>query len=160
MKLKNYWNVIHIELQDLYFDINKLLKGKKKFIIKFFYLYMHKKLNYFFLQLFEKFYNYSNGQLLGNQIKKIKFFKKSKKSYPYTINLLNKKLSKKLNSIDIFYCKNFNLRNYNWLKKFFTIIKPEINYMICTGSWNYINLRKKRIKKKIYRNLIKNSKLD
>jgi hypothetical protein len=32
--------------------------------------------------------------------------------------------------------------------------------MVCTGSWNYINLRKKRIKKKIYRNLIKNSKLD
>jgi hypothetical protein len=31
--------------------------------------------------------------------------------------------------------------------------------MICTDSWNYITIKKKRIKRKIYRNIIKKLKV-
>jgi len=159
LKLKKLWYIDYIYLQQIFTQIEYLINAEKNYNTEYFSIYLHKKLNYYLIYLFNKYLNYSNGQLLKNKIKKIKYFKKSKKSYGYTINILNKNTQKNINSIKYFYCKNFNLRNYNWLKKFFTIINPEINYLICTNSWNYINLKKKRIKRKIYRNLIKNSKL-
>jgi len=159
MKLKKLWYIDYEYLQELFIKIQKLTNKGKVYKTEYFSVYLHKKLNYYFLYLFGKYLNYSNGQLLKNKSKKVKYFKKSKKSYSYTIGVLNRTTGKNIRSIKYFYCKNFNLRNYNWLKKFFTIIKPKINYFICTNSWNYINLKKKRIKKKIYRNLIKNSKL-
>lgn len=159
MKLKNLWYLNYPHLEQLFSDLKYLTDKGKTFKTEYFSVYTHKKLNYFLICLFNKYLNYSNGQLLKHKIKKIKYFKKSKKSYSYTINVLNRNTNKNINSINYFYCKNFNLRNYNWLKKFITIIKPDINYLTCSNSWNYINLKKKRIKKKIYRNLIKNSKL-
>jgi hypothetical protein len=159
MKLKNLWYINYIYLEYLFNNIKYLTDKAVVYKTQYFSVYLHKKLNYFLISIFNKFFNYSNGQLLKHKIKQIKYFKKSKKSYGYTINILNKSSKKNINSINYFYCKNFNLRNYNWLKKFFIIINPDINYFICTNSWNYINLKKKRIKKKIYRNLIKNSKL-
>ena len=119
---------------------------------------MHKKQNYFLFFLYTKYYNYSNGQLLVGRLKTLKYYKKSKKSTALVISQLNKKVYKKLNSINIFYCKNFNFKNYNWIKKYISLISPKINYMICTDSWNYITLKKKRIKRKIYRNIIKKIK--
>jgi len=159
VKLKNELNKNYYLIVNIHKEIKKFINNKNRFAIKYFSVYLHKKLTYYLVGLKTKFFNFSNGQILGKKSNKIKFFKKSKKSYPYVINKLNRKFYKKFKSINIFYCKNFNLRNYNWLKKFFNLIKPKIKYLVCTGSWNYINLKKKRIKRKIYRNLIKNSKL-
>lgn len=52
------------------------------------------------------------GQIVQKKIKGVKFFKKSRKSVGLSINLLNKKFKKYLKSIFIFYCKNYNYKNY------------------------------------------------
>jgi hypothetical protein len=158
MKLKKLWYVDYEHLQKTFNRIQLLADKGRRYKTEYFSVYLHKKLTYCLFYTLNKYLNYSNGQLLRRKIKKIKYFKKSRKSYGYTINYLNKMTRRYIRSIKIFYCKNFNLRNYNWLKKFFIIVKPKIKYFICTNSWNYINLKKKRIKKKIYRNLLKNSK--
>lgn len=158
MKLKKHWITPYLSVKSLYTKIAFLIRKKKKFHIDYFSLYIHKKLNYYLFWLFGRYYNYSNGQLLNNKIKKVKYFKKSKRSYSYIISVLNKKLHWKLSSVNVFYCKNFNLRNYNWIKRYFNTLYPKINYFICSSSWNYITIKKKRIKKKIYRNIIKKSK--
>jgi hypothetical protein len=145
-------------VQTIYNQISCLAWKKKSLGIDYFSLYMHKKQNYFLFFLYTKYYNYSNGQLLVGRLKTLKYYKKSKKSTALVISQLNKKVYKKLNSINIFYCKNFNFKNYNWIKKYISLISPKINYMICTDSWNYITLKKKRIKRKIYRNIIKKIK--
>ena len=159
MKLIKLWYTDYNYLTNLFNKITNLNYKGEKYKTNFFSLYMHKKLTYYLFFITNTYYNLSNGQLLKRIAKKIKYFKKSKKSYGHTINTLNKYSKKKIKTIKHFYCKNFNLRNYNWLKRFFIIINPKIKYFICTNSWNYINLKKKRIKKKIYRNLIKHSKL-
>jgi hypothetical protein len=74
---------------------------------------MHKKLNYFSFFLNKKFYNFSNGQLLKKKAKVAKFYKKSIKSFGFSINTLNKKLTKRFSSVFLFYCKNFNYKNYS-----------------------------------------------
>jgi hypothetical protein len=62
----------------------------------------------------DKLYNISNGQILNYKKKKkiVKFFKKSNNSISGSINLLNKKFKKKLKKIYFFYCKNYNYKNY------------------------------------------------
>ena len=149
-------NHLNLEkLEKLFLQIHNKLTQNKKFNLKFFSIYMHKKLNYYRFLWNNKFYIYTNGQLLKKNAKKIKFYKKSKKSFGYVINTLNKKIKKKLNSIEFFYCKNFNFKNYFWIKKLFTLIKPKINFFLITNSWNYIHKDRRRIKKKIFRNLFK-----
>jgi hypothetical protein len=59
----------------------------------------------------------------------------------------------------LFYCKNFNYKNYSWIKKYFYLINPVIAYTVLSSSWNYINKKRKRVKKKILRNLLKSSKI-
>jgi hypothetical protein len=48
---------------------------------------------------------------------------------------LNKIFKKKLIKIDFFFCKNFNYKNYLWLKKLVSLINPKINFLIITGGW-------------------------
>jgi hypothetical protein len=43
------------------------------------------------------------------------------------------------------------------LKKYTTLIKPTIETLMITRGWTYVHKYKRRIKKKIYRNLIKQS---
>lgn len=130
---------------------------KKKIKINYFALYTHKKLMYFSFLQKNKLFNYSAGQLFGHKLKKIKSFKKSILNYNYTINLLNKKFQKPIKLIQFFFCKNFSLKHYLWLKKFFFLNKVVTEFLIVTHSWNIIKKKKRRIKRKIYKKLLKNS---
>ncbi len=141
-----------------YFKIRKASTNKYIAKLQYFSIYKHKKLNYYQAQFLNKIYNFSSGQILQKKSKRVKSFKKSVHSFGAIINLLNKKLNKKLNSIYLFYIKNFNLSTYLWVKKMFYLIKPKIYYTILTNSWNYIVKHKRRVKKKIFRNLFKQSK--
>lgn len=135
---------------------NNIQKNKKQtFKLPYFSILMHKKLNYF-KYITNKIYIYSSGQLMGNKIKRFKFFKKSTNSHGYTISILNKKLIDNFKSINIFYCKNFNYKNYIWIKKFYFLYKPKINFFLMSSSWNYITKNKKRIKRRVYKKLLKN----
>jgi hypothetical protein len=136
MKLKKLWYTDYSCLAELFLKINSINYRGKKSETSLFSLYMHKKLTYYLFFIANTYYNLSNGQLLRHITKKIKYYKKSNKSYSHTINKLNKYTKKKIKTIEHFYCKNLNLRNYNWIKRFLIIINPQIRYFICTNSWN------------------------
>lgn len=157
MKLINTFDINVNNLYKLYITIHKQQIATKPYLISKFFLYIHKKLHYFNITPTEKQYIFSNGQLLQVRTKLTKFFKKSRKSYGAGITALNKKLKKRLNKIDFFFCKNFNYKNYLWLKKLVSLINPDINNLIITNGWTYVHKYRRRIKKKILRNLIKNS---
>lgn len=58
-------NHLNLEkLEKLFLQIHSKFNQSKKSKIQFFCIFMHKKLNYFFYLLKEKFFIYSNGQLL------------------------------------------------------------------------------------------------
>lgn len=157
MKLqKNYTNNLD-NLFKAYLNIDNYVKKKRKYKLFNFKIYTHKKLQYFNILYKNKQYNYSNGRLLSYKVKRTKFYKKCRKSIGPSINILNKKFKKKLNKIFFFTCKNFNYRHYLWIKKFFNLIKPKITYFLITHNWNYIVKKRRRIKKKIWKNLFKNS---
>lgn len=153
---------LHLNLDNFtrqYYSLHEIAlkkKKSKKIYLEFFNLYAHKKLTYFQFSILNKFYNFSTGQLLRKRIKKLKFFKKSIKNLGLTINILNKKSGKYIKSIYLFFCKNFTIKHFLWIKKFFSAIKPAIQYTVITNSWNPIIKKKRRIKKKIFRNLFKN----
>ena len=157
MKLINIFDINVNNLYNLYITINKQNKAMKPYLISKFFLYIHKKLHYFNITISEKQYIFSNGQILQVRTKLTKFFKKSRKSYGAGITALNKKLKKKLIKIDFFFCKNFNYKNYLWLKKLVSLVNPSINNLIITNGWTYVHKYRRRIKKKILRNLIKTS---
>jgi len=145
----NYW-----------YNTQKILNlKKKKFLIIFFSLIIHKKMNrYLILSNKNRIYNLSNGQILNSRKKKIvKFFKKSIKSISPVINLLNRRMNKKLRLVKYFHCKNYNYKNYLWIKKYFYLLKPTIYNFIITRAWSNVIKSRRRIKKKILKNLIKNS---
>jgi len=151
--LLNYLNKIK-----KYLNIKKR-KNKKKFSLYFFSNFINKKQMYFRFLTKKKMYSFSMGQLLKKKIEKIKFFKKSIQNLNYSIGCLNRKFRKPISSIYLLYCKNFNFKNYLWLKKFFLLNKPQTEYIIFTHSWNYITKKKRRIKRKIFKRLLKQSKL-
>lgn len=156
MKLIKIYDLNITNLYTIYLEINKY-KSQNSYYLDFFSIFMHKKLHYYNYKYLAKYYTISNGQLLKVRTKLTKFFKKSRKSHGSSIVSLNKKLNKQLNKINFFFCKNFNFKNYLWLKKFLEVIKPTINYFIITRGWTYVHKYRRRIKKKILRNLIKNS---
>ena len=157
MKLINiYDNNLNI-IYKQYLLINKQLKKSEDFFISKFFLYIHKKLHYYSITPSHKQFIFSNGRLLRVRTKLTKFFKKSRKSYGASITALNKIFKKRLIKINFFFCKNFNYKNYLWLKKLVSLVNPKINFLIITGGWTYVHKYRRRIKKKILRNLIKNS---
>lgn len=157
MKLINIYDNNLTNLYNFYLIINKQNTGKKNYFISKFFLYIHKKLHYYNITLNTKQFIFSNGRLLKVRTKLTKFFKKSRKSYGASITALNKILKKKLSKINFFFCKNFNYKNYLWLKKLVSLVNPQINYFMVTQGWTYVHKYRRRIKKKILRNLIKNS---
>lgn len=111
MIFKNTFQLNFKKLINVYTIINRKLL-RKKIKINFFSIFLKKKLTYYHFIFPKKKYTYSNGQLLKNKIQKIKFFKKSQKCFGLCINILYKKSHKLLKSISVFYCKNFNYKNY------------------------------------------------
>jgi len=156
MKLIKLYDLNITKLYLLYTDLT-VKRKKNSYFIDYFSILIHKKLHYYNFKYLNKYYTISNGQLLKVRTKLTKFFKKSRKSHGSSIVALNKRLNKQLNKINFFFCKNFNYKNYLWLKKFLEVLKPTINFFIITQGWNYVHKYRRRIKKKILRNLIKNS---
>lgn len=157
MKLINIYDLNITNLYNFYLNINKQNINKKPFLISKFFLYIHKKLHYYNITPSVKQFVFSNGRLLKVRTRLTKFFKKSRKSHGASITALNKIVKKRLSKINFFFCKNFNYKNYIWMKKFISLINPQINYFIVTGGWTYVHKYRRRIKKKILRNLIKAS---
>jgi len=157
LKLQKKLELNYIELSNMYISIFKERKIEQSYKVLYFSLFMHKKLHYYSFFVKKKLKTFSNGQILYKRTKITKFFKKSRKSFGASINLLNKKLKRNLNKIFFFYCKNFNYKNYLWLKKFFYLLEPTINFAIFTRGWSYVHKYRRRIKKKILRNLLKSN---
>lgn len=157
MKLINIYDNNLNNIYKQYLLISKQLKKSDDFCISKFFLFIHKKLHYYSITQSRKQFIFSNGRLLKVRTKLTKFFKKSRKSYGASITALNKIFKKRLIKIDFFFCKNFNYKNYLWLKKLISLVNPKINFLIITGGWTYVHKYRRRIKKKILRNLIKNS---
>lgn len=153
MILKNYENKILKNLNIYILQYSKISKIKN-YKLKFLSLHTHKKLMYIRFLYNKKYYNYSFGQILKS-FKKIKYFKKSYKSLGLSINFLNKNLKNLVKSIYIFYCKNYCYKHYLWIKKFYTISNAHIEHFIISSSWNYITKKKKRIKRRVFRSLLK-----
>ena len=86
-----------------YFKMRKTIFSYYTFSIRYFAIYKHKKLSYFHFLFKNKFYNYSNGQLLRARVKFTKSFKKSIRSIGGSISILNRKLKKNLQRIHIFF---------------------------------------------------------
>jgi len=143
---------------NFYIRLNSKKSQNTKYFTPYFYLINHKKLHYFIFNYNSKHYVLSAGRLLKKANKFIKFFKKSRKNIIVSINILNKNLKTNFKKINFFICKNFNYKNYLWLKKYNYLIKPSINYCIITNSWDYLIKQKRRLKKKILKNIIKNNK--
>jgi hypothetical protein len=157
LKLINIYDANLTSTYKLYCLVHKQNIYRAPYFISFFSIYIHKKLHYYNFFYNNKYYNYSNGQLLKVRTKLTKFFKKSRKSYGASITALNKKLNKHLCKINFFFCKNFNYKNYLWFKKLYDLIDPQINCIMTTQGWTYVHKYRRRIKKKILRNLIKSS---
>jgi hypothetical protein len=100
------------EIVNIYFKINKLNSTARNAKLQYFSIYKHKKLNYFKFEFKKKLYNYSAGQLLHIGLNKMRGFKKSIQSFGATINVLNRRLRKQINSIYLFYIKNFTIHTY------------------------------------------------
>lgn len=111
MNLKKIRQTNKIDLQGLYLQIH-FENNRKKFRMFSFELLLHKKLQYFCFYIANKKYTPSTGYLFGSKLNKIKFFKKSRKSIGASIAALNKKTQKQIQSIEYFFCKNYNFRNY------------------------------------------------
>jgi hypothetical protein len=112
MILKKRFQLNYINLAKYYNTAITSRVIKPFFNFFFFSLFMHKKLTYYKFFLNNKFYIKSTGQLFKKKIKKIKFFKKSLKSNGYAISTLNRDYPKIFRNIYIFFCKNFNYKNY------------------------------------------------
>ena len=109
--------------------------------LSFFSIFLKRKLNYVNYRIRGKSYSRSFGQLLKVS-RKIKYYKKSIKNISMSINILNRRLRKFIKNIFLFYCKNYCLKNYMWIKKFNLLINPNIVYFITSNSWNYIKKKK------------------
>jgi hypothetical protein len=158
MVLKKKLQLNYFHLSKLYWGVNKYKYKKHRYKLLYFSLFMHKKLQYYSFFYNNILYNISNGQLINQKKTKIiKFFKKSKKSFGTSINLLNKKFKRRFRRIFYFYCRNYNYKNYLWIKKFFYLLKPIFMYTVFTRSWSNVYKYRRRIKKKILKNLTKNS---
>lgn len=139
MKLINIYDNNLNNIYKQYVSINKQLSKSENYFISKFSLYIHKKLHYYNITPHQKQFIFSNGRLLKVRTKLTKFFKKSRKSYGASITALNKIFKKRLVKINFFFCKNFNYKNYLWLKKLVSLVNPQINFFMVTNGWTYVH---------------------
>ena len=99
---------------------------------------------------------YSTGQILINQVKKFKFFKKS----PFNINPLVFTL--RFSYVTFFHrlylieCLNYSKKQYLFLKKLLNSVQTKLKFMLFKKTWEYTTKPVKRIKRRVLR-IIKNS---
>lgn len=150
-------------IKNLYYNLHFILFNNytentfnKKLL--FFSLFLKHKLLYYSFCKKIKFYNFSNGRFYSFlKKKKLKALKKSRKTFLPNLRILKKEYSLNLSKVSIFFLKNFNLLLYYYLKLYMRQMKPKVDFFFLTKNWNYIKKKKKRIKRKIYKNLLKKS---
>ena len=132
------------KLINFYFQNKKQKKKIKKQIKKMFYfsLSLNKKLVYYRFTWRGRIYTFTNGQIIKKRLKILKFYKKTIKSFGLTIAMLNRGLHKRLKFVKFLYCKNFCYKNYMWLKKYIYLVKPTIETIFITNSWNLITKKR------------------
>jgi hypothetical protein len=123
-----------ISLFNSYLKTTKKLKKLQNYKLFFLSVFLNKKLTYLRYYYKKKYYTPSFGQILGKRFKIIKYFKKSTKSVGIVINLFNKKYKKVAKSIFLLYCKNYNLKNYLFLKKYYYLVNPEVGFFLASRS--------------------------
>lgn len=99
---------------------------------------------------------YSTGQILINQVRKFKFFKKS----PFNVNPLVFTLRFSyvhfFRNLYLIESLNFSKKQYHFFKKLISSIQTKLRFMLVKKTWEYTTKPVKRIKRRVLR-LIKNS---
>ncbi len=137
---------------------NKQYTYTKKKIKKFNWILLKKKKQQHFSYqdlLNNKSFTYSTGKLLPKSLLKLKYLKRSLRSVAVTIQLFKKYKLLEITNISYFFIKNFNKHNYLWLKKYYTLLVPSINFLIFKKSFAFTPKGPKRIKRTVFRSLLK-----
>ncbi len=100
-------------------------------------------------------YTYSTGKLLPKSLLKLKYLKRSLKSISLIIQLFKKYKLIEITNIYCLFIKNFNKHNYIWLKKYYDLLLPKIKFLIFKKSFAFTPKGTKRIKRTIYKSLLK-----
>lgn len=110
--------------------------------------------NFFDLKT-KKYIHFSAGSYLLKIGRKAKFFKRNPKNLVSIVLQLKRDYPVLLKYIYIYYIKNFNYRQLNTLKKLYEILNPKIYYLCHRQSFLPQFLPKRRIKKRVYKKLLK-----
>ena len=105
------------------------------------YLYTLAKLN--------RGFNYSLGYVFRNQLRQLKFYKRTLRSIGSFIAYLKKFILRKSMYCYTIYIKNFQYRQYMFLKKFYFALLPRISFLICSKSYYIKQKYKRRIKRTV-----------
>ena len=99
---------------------------------------------------------YSTGQILINQVRKFKFFKKS----PFNVNPLVFTLRFSyvhfFRNLYLMESLNYSKKQYQFFKKLINSIQTKLKFILFKKTWEYTTKPVKRIKRRVLR-LIKNS---
>lgn len=93
--------------------------------------------------------NYSLGYVFRNQLRQLKFYKRTLRSIGSFIAYLKKFIFKKYIYCYTIYIKNFQYRQYIFLKKFYSALLPSISFLICSKSYYIKQKYKRRIKRTV-----------
>lgn len=122
---------------------------------RFFQLSLHKRQQYFSISslINKKIITLSTGQIIKPWVRVIKYYKKDRQNIGLILAAYKHRFI--INNIGLLFCKNYNYRQYLWLKKYNSIVNPHISYIIFTRSWPYSPKGIRRIKKNYYKEIFK-----
>lgn len=126
---------------------------KYKFYNSFFFLSLPKRQQFFFILNIKenKQINLSSGRFLTFFGKRAKFFKRNPKNIAGIVMQLKKSYLYLLKYIYLFYIKNCNKRQYLFFDKFYSLIKPNIYFLVHKQSYIPRFLPTRRIKRRVLR---------
>ena len=113
---------------------------------------MPKRQQYLYLYNLSKVirgFNYSLGYVFRNQLRQLKFYKRTLRSIGSFIAYLKKFILKKYIYCYTVYIKNFQYRQYIFLKKFYSALLPYISFLVCSRSYYVKQKYKRRIKRTV-----------
>lgn len=96
-----------------------------------------------------KGFSYSLGYVFRNQLRQLKFYKRTLRSIGNFIAYLKKFILKKNLYYHNIVIKNFHYRQYLFLKKFYLALFPFISFLICSKSYFIKQKYQRRIKRTI-----------
>lgn len=115
-------------------------------------LSMPKRQQYLYLYTISKVikgFGYSLGYVFRNQLRQLKFYKRTLRSIGSFIAYLKKFILKKNLYCYSIFIKNFQYRQYLFLKKFYLALLPLISFLICSKSYFIKKKYQRRIKRTV-----------